>query len=395
MPQTQTPINVHLLHGVVLDVKTIKMMTLYSNSSILFRHTIVSAGILVGIACGIGGCKSTYVPPVQSTAKRDSLLARSFSSNGQLQLQEDSDVTNVNPHVRFGSQDNILVADFAEFQLRVYDAVGHLLHHYGSKGREAGQFSVPLTSVLQLSSGTMVVTDFGGTIFQLDSGLSAVMRKTETDLLPLYSATIMNDSTLLLIGRPRSVRSGEPAPLLHLFDLKSNRITRSFFTAPVQPFLAPAAVSLGITSAAIHADTIATVFALTDTIFLFNTSGAAIGRVPIPFRLFSYIKHPAPSGETVADRERWLREISLITDIFWLRDGSFIIQFYRDDEPRKENGLLIMDRLGRVRMEALDTPRLIAMDEERTQSRFFFASSGREGMRVWNMATYPAMDSSH
>lgn len=317
-------------------------------------------------------------------------MSSAFHPVRSVDLEEGTAVTTVNPRVRLLANGRYLIADFSESQVRTYDSIGHLLRYYGGRGRGPKEFPLPLTSALQLKSGFVVATEFNGTIIELDSTLQEEAKRTSSFLMPLYAAYVMSDSELLLAGPPAPTVPIDANPkLLHLFNLNSQSVSSNFFPPPVTREFAAAAETMGIVSAATHGDTIAATFALTDTIFLFR-HGLLIDRVPIPFRLFSHIVDPEPSGSSIASRDQWLSEISMITDLYWLRNGSYVIQYYRGAQPRGEMSLFIMRKDGTVQLEAQDTPTLLSVDEQKAKPQFLFETLGREGARKWNVQSFVA-----
>ena len=158
---------------------------------------------------------------------------------------------------------------------------------------------------------------------------------------------------------------------LHLWNLRTRRLVRSFLSVhPGTRAHQFAANTAGLVGADIHGDTIAAVFALSDTVYLFDLAGRRLDALPIRserLRRFDPGMRP-PRMDLVSARE-WFGRFSLISDVFWTRAG-FLVQ-YQDRagvEPRWR--LLLVGRDGRTLFESMDTPHLITV-EPGTQTLWF------------------------
>jgi hypothetical protein len=79
----------------------------------------------------------------------------------------------------------------------------------------------------------------------------------------------------------------------------------------------------------------------------------------------------------------WFGRFSLLSDVFWLRDG-FLVQ-YQDRagvEPRWR--LLRLTRDGRTLFESVDTPRLLAVDS--ASETLWFVRPGSPTPDEWSAA---------
>jgi len=316
------------------------------------------------------------------------VIAQTFAWHGGVKLEENSAVTNVFPNVAVQPDGGFIVADFRESQVRRYDGDGHLRGYFGRRGDGPREFPTPLTSAVSMQSGDIAVTQFDGTLTLLDSALTEILSQAQSGLSPLYSAKVLSPHQLLLAGRPRGNADYTYPPLLHIWDIQSQRVVQSFFTAPVEPKFARASVTLGIVATAVHPDTIAATFALTDTVFLFDYAGHVLERIRIPFRFFHHIRQPAQLRSGVKARQQWLKAISQVTDLFWLRDGRFVVQYFRSDEGRQEFGLIGLTRSGDSLFEITNVPRLVAIDDTGESPILFFQKPGTEASRTWSIAQF-------
>jgi hypothetical protein len=333
-----------------------------------------AAVLLLAGACGRGA-----PPPPEKQAER---LPPALRPVAQLRLEESAEVINVAPRVSLEAGGGFLVSDEREAQVRVYDSAGRLLRHFGGKGRGPGEFDVVL-GALRLPSREILAIDMFGRATVFDSTGATVVRSGETSLGSLYHARVMNDSLVLLAGRPRE---GDASRRLHLWNRRTGRIAHSFFAPPLRDRTdSIAAATMGFVSVAARGDTLAAVFALRDTVYLFDRAGRSAGKVPIRFQRFRPIT-PAPRRLEREDGRRWATSFSLITDLFWLPDGDFVVQFQDRTLVDRNWHLHRMSRGGRRVAEVHDTPHLLAVDA--ATSLLWFVRPGADAPNEWTAARW-------
>jgi len=299
---------------------------------------------------------------------------------GRITLEENARVLNVAPIPHADPRGGFLVADVREGQMRLYDDAGHLHGAFGSKGKGPAEFDGPVAA-LRIPSGEIAVADLSGKVAVFDSAGARLLRTFQTGLVPLYDAELLSGGCMVLVGRGTD-RAG---PLLHLFDPRDGRITRHFFPQP-----RPRGVSLhgaltaSFAEATVRGDTIAVVSALADTVYLFDAGGAALAKLPVPFRHFRPVPRNAPSG---AQREKtiaWFSSFSLVSHAFWAGDGSFLVQYQDRDGPEIHWRLLRMARDGRPLFELRDTPQLLTTDP--ASGRLWFVDPASPTPNAWSVA---------
>lgn len=334
---------------------------------------IALAGLWAGLGCADNADKTTPSSAGQSS------LAEVVTWGPDIRLEENSEVINVAPAVNMDSTGRFLVADSREAQVRVYSPQGELLYRFGSKGYGPGELQHP-TAAFRTSSGAIAVTDMDGKIVVFDSVGSSLARTVRTPLGPLYDASPVNDSLVLLIGRLGAQIS---TPLLHLWNIRSDSLVRSFFPAPeLKQELRGASAFMGTADAAVRGDTVASVFALTDTLYLFRLNGQQIGKIPIPFSHARLLETPLPTNGSPEKMQQWRESFSSITNIFWQRDGSFLIQYYDTEGAELRWRLLKMKRNGDLVFDVRDAPRLLASSD----TILYFVKPGSLTPNLWSSA---------
>jgi hypothetical protein len=359
------------------------------------RRWLMLAGSLPWLAsaaaCGDAGGAQAHgaAPPSLETAEAGAERGLDpFVHWGRdITLEENDEVMNVIVHMAPDPRGGFLVADQAENQIRHYDRNGKLLGHFARKGEGPGEFSVLLRALPLRSGGTLAFNAFDrGTVF--DSA-GRVARTFQVPLQSLYEARLLDD-TLVLLGGPLPQRTPSPdRPRLHLWNLANGKLVRSFFVPRVQGRAHElAANAVGIVSMQVRGDTVAAVFAISDTVYFFDLNGRALRKVPIPFRHFRPVpeRHRLPgSDDGVLAAREWVGTFSFISRVFWLRDGTLLVQYQDRVGTEPHWRLLGMTAQGRPLFEEVDTPYLIQADPG--TDMLYFRKPGSLTMNVWTEAT--------
>jgi hypothetical protein len=299
-------------------------------------------------------------------------------------LEENDRVVNVLIRMNLDPRGGFLVADEQENQIRRYDAGGRLLAHLGRRGQGPGEFGV-LHRALPLRDGGILALDAFNRGVVFDSA-GRVVRTFTTPVGPVHDARLVNDTLLLLGGDVARESDAAARPRLHLWNLARGKLVRSFFVPPVHGRIHEiAANTAGFVAAAVRHDTVAAVFALTDTIYFFDLQGRELKKQPIPFHFFRPLSErrpfPGSNSDVVAARE-WLGSFSLISHLFWMGDGSFLVQYQDRVGTEPHWRLLAMTAQGERRFEAMDTPYLLQADSA-DGGELYFQQPGSLTPNVW------------
>lgn len=310
--------------------------------------------LLFSSACG-GGREAP--PPTTNTSTQ--LPNDVFVTLRSLTLEENADVINVAPAVHVNRDGSgFFIVDTREARARLYNVDGSLAHQFGSRGQGPGEFRSPLAGY-RWDAETLVVADMGNGLVQF-SGPGIVRRTSRLPLQPLYGALPLSRTTALIMGR-LPAEPGQSPNLLHLWDLDSDSLVTSFFPMPGDSIQNLAGRNFGWVGAAVRGDTIAAVFALTDTVYLFDTQGSRIGRIPLDIPGFRPMTElPGADADDPVRLEQWLSNYLFVNHVFALSDGTFVIQYERPGEQESRWSLLRIDSNGRTLFHSRDTPRLFA-----------------------------------
>ncbi|MBW3570187.1 MAG: hypothetical protein KY467_03700 [Gemmatimonadetes bacterium] len=302
-----------------------------------------------------------------------------------VQVQETREVLNVTPRVTRDPWGGFLVVDRKEAQLRRYGEDGSLLWHAGRKGGGPGEFGVP-SGVGRLPSGAVLVAERNGRLTLFDSAGGAVLGTVETRVGQLEDLAILSDSMVLLAG----VLNGDlEGPRLHVWNLAAGTLRNSFFSPFAGQANRAAATVAGWTQASVRRDTVAAVFALSDTVYFFTLDGRAAGRIPAGFRHFRRAPHKEPDRVITdpMERARWLSAFDYVAGVHWLPDGRLLVP-YQSVEPgtamNRRWHLLALDRGGRWLFELRDVPWLLDVDGR--SGEITFVERGSEVPNRWALA---------
>jgi hypothetical protein len=233
--------------------------------------------------------------------------------------------------VFFDPRGGFVVADRGQNEIRVYSGEPKLLASFGREGSGPGEFQ-RLRSAVRTSSNEIVAVDNLGKLSIFDSA-GTLKRAINTGLNPVSNALLLNDSTLLVSGR----QSGkEDTPLLHVWNILADSIVQSFFPTPVHLKAFDGAYRFtGWTHAASRRDTIAVIFPLADTLYLFAIDGSQLQKLPLTLERFHRLQSPPPTNSSPEEEIEWRNSYTRLSAIYWATDGSIYIKYFdiRGFEP--------------------------------------------------------------
>jgi hypothetical protein len=277
-----------------------------------------------------------------------------------------------------------LVADASEGQIRVYSVTGHLRRYFGRLGNGPGEFR-RLAAAKRLPSGNIVAADMSGTITVFDSLGTKVLSTANAPLAPVYNVVVLDESHAVITGRKRE---DAQANLVHLVDITTGRVEKSFFPSPRPPRgLEGAYAFAGTADVAVRGDTAAAIFALSDTVFLFRIpDGTQVGKVPFRAGHFRTIERPMPIRQSLGKLDSWLGSFSAAARLFWAPDESFFISFYDTATPNElEWGLLRVAPRGAASFEISNAPKLLSVSP--VDASLVFMNPGSEAPNVFSIAS--------
>jgi hypothetical protein len=335
--------------------------------------------ILLGISSAASCGGDTIAREVRAEPPRRESLALRFES-GWIPMQETDNVINVEPVVSVDGDEGFIVGDLVESQIRIYSRRGELRAHFGGRGSGPGEFD-GISAALRLPSGAIAAVDTDGKIgiFEPDGELQATQ---QTPLVPVYSAAVLDSEHIALAGR---LEGKSDTDLVHVWSLSERRIVSSFF--PVPPHsegMATAFSFSGFADIAVRGDTVAAIFALTDSVFLFLRDGTRLGSLHVPATGYRRLRTPMPAPATLVQEQQWMESFSTFADVFWTGGGDLVAQWFDMKKLEPQWHVVAMDRSGRVAFEH-EGAKLVAITP---QDSLFFIHPRSETPNKWAVASF-------
>ena len=271
-------------------------------------------------------------------------------------LEENDEVVNVSPDVSVQEDGSFLIADGREARIRIYDSEGRLMTQFGRRGEGPGELGLPLEA-MRRPDGSLVVVDLSRGILHFDSSGTRFIRGARPPMMPLYTAGPLGNDEFVVAGLRRG--SADPRPLMHIWDPQADSVSFSFFPTPGDSLTRLAARNFGWADFARRGDTIAAIAAFADTVYLFDRVGSDLGQVALPMIDFKRIATYDPTA-TPDELDQWLETLHLLVDIWWLEDGTLLVQYQQPQDTDNEWSLLRTDLDGRRYFDLRDTLELLA-----------------------------------
>jgi hypothetical protein len=336
--------------------------------------------VVIGMLAACAACR----PDAQGATRRDAAAdASAISWLREIRIEENAASLSVLPLMSLDPSGGFLVADAGEAQVRRYGPAGELRWAVGRQGQGPGEFSVP-NMVARLPNGDILAADRNGRFTRFDS--AGTLRGTApSPLVSIEDAVVLDDSLLLVSATAAEQPDG---PRLHVWNTRSDRVVHAFFT-PVRnsPNRVLASVA-GWSKVSLRGDTVAAIFAPSDTVYLFDRHGRTLDRVPVPFQNFRSTTAPPP-GRNSSPRQRaeWMSRFDLLADVHWLPNGDLLVAYQNSDPARaseRQWHLLHMTRSGVRVKEIPNVPRLLDVDGR--SGDLYFLTPGAEAPNRWSLA---------
>lgn len=260
--------------------------------------------------------------------------------------------------------ENIIGTQTQQGTIKIFDNNGNLIHTYGKKGRGPGDFMYP-TSTIRLNSGNLLTADFLGKLSLFNPTGDSLIRVYKIKLMPITQLKQINDKKVVIVGRNRAAKKPK---LLHIFNLSKGTITKSFLDSP---FLIQENKYAGIFSTFANLATIdvkdgkiAVMLVPFPSIKIYTDEGIYIKTIDLSLKNFKRVKKIDKSHLTTEEFNTYLTTFSVINNIFWLNDNSFLLDYYRfikysrSGNRKTIHHLVKISANGHVIFELKNTPRL-------------------------------------
>jgi len=297
-------------------------------------------------------------------------------------LSETESVLTVQPEVALDPEGGFIVADMSEGQARVYDSHGGLLWHGGRKGGGPGEFN-NLRLARRLTDGSLLCADRNARFTLFDTVEDTLIGTVRTGFFHVEDVDVRDGTSLLVSAM---VEGDQAGPRIHVWDLESSTVIRSFFSPFPNAANPSAATFAGWTKTAIRADSLAAIFATSDTVYIFSMDGAEARKVPLPSSRYRPVPREVPTGRMSPEEQaEWISSFDLVADVWWLASGTILVQYLGIlPDPRLSTydwHLLAMSPSGELLAEVRNIPRILAVDE--SSGRMFLQSPASDFPGDW------------
>jgi hypothetical protein len=315
---------------------------------------------LVSVTVLLGGSPAMQTPPRPGVvAFEDAIRVVDTIS-----LQETPSVLNVRPEVALDSEGRLIVADVQEAQARVYDSQGSLLWYGGRKGEGPGEFA-NLRLARRLADGSLLCADWNARFTIFDTVEDTLIGTTRSPFFHVEDVHVRDEASLFVTAMLEGDQFG---PRIHVWDLDRETVVHSFFSPFVTAPNRSAATFAGGTMVAVHSDSLAAVFATSDTVYIFARDGAEVRKMPLPSTRYRPVPHETPTGRlSPTEQAEWLASFDLLADVWWLESGTILVQYMGllpdPSLSQREWHLIAMSPSGELIAEVRDMPRVLAVDE--------------------------------
>ncbi len=290
-------------------------------------------------------------------AGSDPRLTEHFVVLSEVALDEGGGAVGSSARIRAGDEGELLVVEWKERRVRSFSTAGALRWSVGISSLREPQVAIRLDDTTVLVAG--------------ERGQARALLATDADQAPREERPLslpggirklddmdVGPDSLVIYSTSPVLPSGAHAPALHVVQPLSGRLVRSFFEPEVPVAVDSIARIVGGVQSSVRADTIASVFAPLDTIFLHTLEGAALERIPLPTTTFRVVDRPRRPGESPGE---WSAAFNFTSDVFWLATGDFVVQFIDLDGRVPRQHLLGVSRSGELLFQIDDSPRLHAV----------------------------------
>jgi len=338
-------------------------------------------------ACG-GGPESATPDTSENGAleRPQSGLPSAFRVVRRLELEETDRILVSRPLTYVASENEFLLVEFMEGQVRMYDKQGKLLGNWGSKGQGPGELMYPVSARRALD-GRILVADLEGRLTFYSTDGSDSVEVVASPLVGLLGAEDLGGGRYLM-GGIRATDSGNSANRLHIWNRETDEIEHSFLQPRVPEEHLLLASTYSSVFAVVERDVIWATWPLADTVYKFDRDGNRMGVLPIPMpRTERWIS--SGDVELSGSGTEGLPDVSTAERLFLLNDGGLVIEVavrlgseFLVSEPVWD--LVVVDSLGNERWKGTNLPRLQAV----VQDTFYFQDPSTLHPNFWIAAEF-------
>ncbi|HEX6939222.1 MAG TPA: hypothetical protein VF158_07400 [Longimicrobiales bacterium] len=280
-----------------------------------------------------------------------------------VQIRETEAEIVVDPTIRVDAEGGLLLADRGEQRVRRYSSSGDPIWAFGRDGDGRGEFRAPNVAIRIDTRAILAVDARRRAVLRDLRSVRDTIRVLPYDLVSVDDVDRLDRNTVLYSARVVDDVDSVRRYALHIVDLTSGSIPRSFFAPPLSDVVLRTRVAstAGWTYADVDSGLIATVFALSDTVYVHRVDGRFVKKIPFPTTRF---RRMTAGPEQGMGRGKWLLTHSFASGAFWAGDGYLLVQYQHFENGLPRWSLLLVRPDGSAEWEVADSPRLYDIDRK-------------------------------
>ncbi len=224
---------------------------------------------------------------------------------------------------------NYIITDFGSHHVQIFNLNGEFLNKYGRFGQGPGDFERP-TQTIRLNSGNLLTVEANGKLTKFSPDGEDLIEVFKSDVIPATQITELRTGKILIGGR--MLIDGKTY-YLHLFDLESGSIQKSFLNIDFQYEYYQGPISMIMDM--IHVDTfdekISAVLAPFSDLYFFDLDGNQTNKISLNLENFKDIEQ-SNSPLSPQDRMELFDQFSMFRSIHWINENELFLQFFRKDD---------------------------------------------------------------
>lgn len=270
--------------------------------------------------------------------------------------------------INLDKRGNFICTYLKSANVNVYDNNGNLLINYGRKGKGPADFLHPL-STIRLTSGKLTTIEFQGKISIFNANGDSLIKVHNMKILPLWEVHQIDKNRILLVGRKRI---DNQIKLLHIFDLSKESIIKSFLELPfsLQDYGGVFHSIARVATADVKGGNIVAMISTKPKIELFDNNGDFIQSIDVKANNFKKIKK-VKKKLTRREIDKYITSFSLVSNIFWLNNENFLINYFQTTEFESRNNftqqysLAYVHANGNIQFDLSNTPKLTSIRNDK------------------------------
>tara|TARA_R110002049_G_scaffold56984_6_gene156719 strand:+ start:73 stop:1110 length:1038 start_codon:yes stop_codon:yes gene_type:complete len=309
----------------------------------------------------------------------DAQFEKYIEITGKVFFEENNNVL-LNPELSWAyditSDNRIIDTNLKGHNVTIYNNTGKVINRFGQRGRGPGDFEFPIMSFV-LEDGTILVSEFSGKLSRFSNNGDSLISVYQTGIVPLSGILEIGSNKILVIGN--QIKPKPTKALFHIYNLSTKEIESSFFELPFEhsDYAQVFRMSVHLAIGATYNNKIFVATVPFKKLYAFSKDGMLIDSLNIDLENFVEIEENKNSLSS-HDLFSYTTTFSRIEKLFFLKDGSFLVQYSRITEIDVNNpedrtieyNLAYFDDDRKLIFDINNNPELLGVDKASTTLYF-------------------------